>query len=524
MTGTGQVKWGGPPGPQPTPRSASGADGTGVRPDEKRDEGVPRRSGGLPYLASAARSGILWVTGLNVFRDVLQFATMLVLVRLLAPKAYGEFSLISSVMVFFTVFSFRSFLEHTLQLRPDESVDYQSHFTAGAFLQIGMCALVNLAAVVLRYFPKYSEIAPVLHATSIFFLLDWASEFRVKMLERALDWKRLRSLQAAGIVANSSLAIVLARLGFGVYALVLPGMMATLPFIWDLFFRYRWRPNWTWSADRYRAAWSYGWTRIMAGMLTTARPLVEGAAIVQLTGFTQLGFMSRAVGLATLCCQKLPGVLTLTLYPVLTRMARKSQAFARANGLVLRLVGWMAIPCAILFSLIAHPLVRLVYGSKWDAAIPLLPYALAGGTAGALYQASTMLMLADVQHRGCAAAEFLTLASLAVCLFAVLPHGIAAYLGAAAVVQTLVLAWMLWSLVRTGALSASAIVRGVAAPAAAGVAAWLACAPVSRSNSPLAIAGISLLFAAVYGVVIRMLCPREFRELVNYLPLPARSR
>ncbi|HUB83245.1 MAG TPA: oligosaccharide flippase family protein [Bryobacteraceae bacterium] len=479
---------------------------------------------GETSLAAKARSGILWVTALNVFRDFLQFGTMLVLVRLLAPKAYGEFSLISSVMVFFTVFSFRSFLEHTLQLRPEEPVDYQSHFTAGAFLQIAMCALVNVAAYVLRHFAKYAGIAPVLHATSIFFLLDWAGEFRVKMLERALDWKRLRSLQAIGLAASSSLAIVLAKLGLGVYALVLPGMLATLPFIWDLFFRYGWRPDWTWSAAHYRAAWTYGWTRIMAGVLTTARPLIEGAAIVQVTGFTQLGFMSRAVGLAALCCQKLPGVLTMTLYPLLTRMARKSEAFERANGLVLRLVGWMAIPGAILFSRIAHPLVRLIYGSKWDAAIPLLPYALAGGTAGALYQASTMLMLADVQHRGCAAAEFLTLVGLTVCLVAALPHGISAYLGSAAVVQALVLAWMLWSLVRAGALSPSAIVRGVFAPAAASAAAWLACAAAPESNSALAIGGISLLFVASYGLGMRMLCPREFREFVHYLPLPARSR
>src|SRR5882724_1227816 len=92
-------------------------------------------------LASKAKSGVLWVTVLNLFRDFLQFGTMLVLVRLLAPKAYGEFSLITSVMGFFTVFSFRSFLEHTLQLRPNEPVDYQSHFTAASFIQAGMCAM-----------------------------------------------------------------------------------------------------------------------------------------------------------------------------------------------------------------------------------------------------------------------------------------------------------------------------------------------------------------------------------------------
>jgi O-antigen/teichoic acid export membrane protein len=475
-------------------------------------------------LAHKARSGVLWVTALNVFRDLLQFATMLVLVRLLAPKAYGEFSLISSVMVFFTVFSFRSFLEHTLQLRPGEPVDYQSHFTAGAFMQLGMCALVNLAAAILRYLPKYAEIAPVLHVTSLFFILDWASELRVKMLERALDWKRLRSLQAAGIAANSLLAIVLAKLGFGVYALVLPGWIATLPFIWDLFFRTAWRPNWSWNRARYRAAWSYGWTRIMAGMLTTARPVIEGAVIVQFTGFAQLGIMSRAVGLSVLCCQKFPGVLTMTLYPVLTRMARQSEAFERANSLVLRLAGWIAIPSAILFSLVAHPLVRLVYGSKWDAAIPLLPYALAGGTAGALYQTTTMLMLADVQHRGCAVAEFLTLASLVVCLFAVLPHGIAPYLGSVAAVQSVVLLWMLRSLTRTAALSVRAIVRGVLAPLAAAATAWLACAAAPPAASALSVAGVSLLFTAAYCLTIYALCPREFRQLLAYLPLPQRYR
>jgi len=481
-----------------------------------------------PGLAKQARSGVLWVIGLNILRDLLQFGTMLVLVRLLEPKAYGEFSLISSVMVFFTVFSFRSFLEHTLQLRPGQAVDYQSHFTAGCFMQFGMCGLVNLTATVLRYSPKYSEIAPVLHVTSVFFLLDWASELRKKMLERDLNWRRLRTLEATGLVGNAMLAIVLAKVGCGVYALVLPGMMVTVPFIWDLFVRLGWRPNWKWDSAYYRTAWSYGLTRIMAGMLTTARPLIEGAVIVQFTGFSQLGVMSRAVGLAVLCCQKVPSFLTTTLYPVLTRIPRKTEAFERASGLVLRLVGWLAIPCAILFSMIAPPVVRLVYGSRWDAAIPLLPWALAGGTAGALYQAATLLMLADVQHRGCAVAEFLTLGSLVICLIVVLPHGIAPYLGAVAVVQGIVLLWMLWSLSRTGALALEAVGRGVLVPLGAGAAGWLVCA-LCRAGAFLppmtsvrSVCGVIVLFSVVYVLVMRGVCPRETRELLAYVPLPGR--
>ena len=45
-------------------------------------------------LARKAVAGVLWNTGLNVFRDVVQFGVMLVLVRLLAPEIYGQFGLV----------------------------------------------------------------------------------------------------------------------------------------------------------------------------------------------------------------------------------------------------------------------------------------------------------------------------------------------------------------------------------------------------------------------------------------------
>ena len=207
----------------------------------------------------------------------------------------------------------------------------------------------------------------------------------------------------------------------------------------------------------------------------------------------------------------MPQVLTMTLYPVLTRMARKSEAFQRANGLVLRLVGWMAFPARCCFRWWPSQWCDWCTDRNGTPRFRLLPYALAGGTAGALYQATTTLMLADVQHRGCAVAEFLTLASLLVCLMEVLPHGIAWYLAAVAMVQSAVLLWMLWSLRKTGALSTRAIVVAVGAPLGVGAAARAACVQL-----PPVWAG--LLFAAIYAAGLWLLCPAELRELFGYLP------
>lgn len=46
----------------------------------------------MSTLGRKAVSGVLWTTGLNVFCDFVQFGVMLILVRLMASEAYGEFA------------------------------------------------------------------------------------------------------------------------------------------------------------------------------------------------------------------------------------------------------------------------------------------------------------------------------------------------------------------------------------------------------------------------------------------------
>jgi O-antigen/teichoic acid export membrane protein len=480
-------------------------------------------------LAQQARSGILWVTGLNVFREALQFGTMLVLVRLLEPKVYGEFSFVSAVMLLFTVLSFRSFFEHTLQLRPHEAVDYQSHFTAAGFMQGAMFVLVNITAAVLNFIPKYAEIAPVLHVMSLFFFFDWAGEFRVKMLQREMNWARLRTLEAIGLLSGSCFALMLALLGYGVYALVLPPIAYTLPFICDLFVSRKWRPDWSWNANHYRTAWNFGLARIASGLLTTGRPLIEGVVVVHLADFSSLGILGRATGLAAVCCQRMPLTLVTAVYPVLTRISRRTELYSRANALILRMISWIVIPAAVLFSLVAGPLVRLLYGPKWDEAIPLLPWALAGGVVAALYQTTTILLLADIRQNRCVVAELLSLVSAVACLTLLLRRGFAAYLSGMAVTQMLTLVWMASPLITGGVLASGTLLRELGTPAVVAGASALLCRAVFTHA---AVAGdgsrawmlIPLLFGTFYLAGLRFLSQDALSEVVDHMPAAVQIR
>lgn len=219
-------------------------------PEIKRDSAALRGAD----LRATAQAAVIWNTGFNLFRDLLQFVVMLVLVRLLDASAYGQFSLVTSIVGFISIFSFNNFIAYTLQVQTEEETHYQEHFTAGALLQIGMFLLTNFIALCVRWIPAYSSIAPLLHVMSVTFLFEWPCELRRKMIERTFDWRRLRLVHAIGLSINAVLAIVLGWMGAGVYALLIPGMAVTWPFIYDLFISVHWRPNWSWSWELYKSA------------------------------------------------------------------------------------------------------------------------------------------------------------------------------------------------------------------------------------------------------------------------------
>src|SRR5689334_3326532 len=93
--------------------------------------------------ASSARAAMLWSAGFTFVRDVAQFGSMLVLVRILSPADYGAATLAQSILGLHSVVSFGTFSSHALQVRDPRAINWQAHFVAAAVINI---VLFGLAA------------------------------------------------------------------------------------------------------------------------------------------------------------------------------------------------------------------------------------------------------------------------------------------------------------------------------------------------------------------------------------------
>lgn len=475
-------------------------------------------------LGQKARLAVLWNAGFNIFRDLVQFGVMLVLVRLLDPDAYGQFGLVTSIIGFISIFSFNNFIAHTLQVKFDGETYYQEHFTAGAVLQLGAFSVTNLVALALRWSPKYASVAPLVHVMSLTFLLEWPCEVRRKMIERQFDWKTLRILHGIGLLLTGVAAILMAWFGAGTLALLIPGLLVTLPFSYDLFFRQVWRPTWAWSWKAYKPALDFGVTRIGSSLTLNGRQLLESGVLAAVLGFAALGVLNRSFGLAQMFCHKVASQLIYAIYPVLTRIEGDGANTERVGGLVLRAVVWTVLPTAVCLGVLAQPVVQTVYGSKWMEVIPLLPWAMTWGAAAALVHACYMLLLARQRPRKCLIADMLILAGTGLSLWLALPHGTVAYLKSLVCVQgfvvTLLVFWLRgckavsWQGVGEAILPAAA---GAIAAAVGALALFQFALAVEPDNFPRALIW-GVVFLLLYVAILRIGFVRQLVALVHYFP------
>lgn len=474
-------------------------------------------------LRKSAQQAILWSAGLNLFRDILQFGQMLILVRLLDPAIYGMAGLATTFINFIGIISFQHVIPHVLQVRGDSQVNYHQHLTAGIVINGLLFLIANAVAFGLQLTSQYVHLQPLIHVLSLTFLMSVPVDMRVKMLERDHNWSRLRSLQMAGIVISIAAGIGMALYGAGVYALIVPGLLASSVFLFDLFLFSGWRPHWQWNYANYRDALHFGFNRAGSNALNGGRALLQNMLITQHFQFSALGQFGRAEGLANMFCGRIAQEVSNALYPVITRAEAYSERFQRISGLVLQSVAWVVIPIAAFFSLEAENIVKLLFGDKWLAVIPLLPLAMANGVTVSIGATAYRLLLANDQSRLCLRSDMLAFAMAATAMLVLIPQGLIPYLIGASVVGAAIASILIVLLIRTRGLQPEKLIAALAPPAIAAIAggglSWIMKTQLPDNLPPaLQVLSAGFVFIATYALVLRVLFRAHLAEIMEYLP------
>ena len=317
--------------------------------------------------------GVTWVAAGELAGQAISMATSVVVARSLGPEPYGLFAIANLLLGFTILLRDLGFSPAIITGRLSEPSELDgAHWLlvcAGAAL--GLLAVA--AAPLMALFFEAPAVEGVLRVASLsLFVPAWAV-VPLARLQRQRKFSLLATISVCQNLAAMVLAIALAWLGYGVWALVLPTIVA--------------------SALAAALAWLLlgSWPRLSIAAWPRLRPhLREGANV---TGFSIFNYLTRNADNAivgrffgehalgqyafaytlmkrpvNIIAKALGNPLLPMLADLRTDVDRCDQAFVRVVGAVLRI----ASPALVMGAVLSHLLVPVLFGERWLEAVALV--------------------------------------------------------------------------------------------------------------------------------------------------------
>ncbi|MCX7803999.1 MAG: lipopolysaccharide biosynthesis protein [Planctomycetota bacterium] len=434
----------------------------------------------LSRLGSLARRGVLWTFIQTILRNVISLGATAILARILTPRDYGLIGMVGTLTAFLQVFSDMGLSWAAIQRKDLTKAQMDNLFwinsAAGGLLWIASAA----AGPLLAWFYGEPELSAVTVATGASFLLGGLAVQPMALLKRQMRFRELAMAETAGTAAGAAAGIALALLGFSYWALVWQGIAGQLVRAAAMFVAARYKPGPFRTGQGTWSLLTFGGTLALGGLFSYISGNLDFLLLGKVWGPEELGYYSRAWFLMFL-----PGIITMpgvsdVMRSALCSVQDDQPRFEQAYRKAVRMVAFVAMPVSAGFFATASEAVRVIYGPRWEPAVPVLRWLIAANFLGPIAATFSWIYLAKGKTKpvlkiSCAMAMLVACSSSAGCLWG--PEGIAA---GRLVSGTIIAVPVFFLAHRVGGLNWANTARDITAPIIASVLTGFVAAGIGR--------------------------------------------
>lgn len=470
-------------------------------------------------LRRQATEGMLWSLTQRTGVQITSFIVFLFLSRLLAPEAFGLFSLALVYVMFGMIFIDQGLSQAIVQRKELVPDDLNTAFwssVAGGFI---MAAIGIMLAVPIATIYKEPELAPVLRVASISLIFLALGRTQAAILRRNLSLDRLAARTLTAEVLGGVVGIMFALRGFGVWSLVARSLARDASGMLLIWWISDWRPALSFSRAKYRQLFAFGKSIMGDRALQFANRNTDKILIGLLLGTTALGFYTIAAQVVALLNKLFFESFASVAFPVYSRIQEQTERIPGALYEGTRYLALLAFPAFIGVSLLSEELVIVLFGSRWAPSIPVLRVLALTGVVQATVFLIGPLLLALGAPGGRLALSGLRATIGIVAILAASSSGLVAISAGLVVRDLLVVPAFLWAARRTAGITIRRYVIQLR-PAIIGSAIMLVAVLIAKGLLDLdvslaALLVYSLLGALIYAFSIRIFEPRASLEAIQ---------
>ena len=314
--------------------------------------------------------GGAWMFGRMLFTNVINLVVMAILARQLSPAAFGLAALANVILRFFNILTSQGSNQYVIY---DNKEGREERVNAAFWLDLTMavgCTAVGLLMLpLITAFYKEPGLAPIMIVLFLKYPIDSISKVPDALLKKNLEFKKIELRDTILEIFSGVLSVILSIMGYGVWSLIIPGIIASPIRAIIVFSMSKWVPLFRLNLELWPKILKFS-ANVIGGTFTSFI-LTEGDSLIigKLMGSHALGVYNLAWQSANIVGRTVVTLSNKLTLPALSKVAHDNEKLKSTIARILKLLSITTFPLLIGLFVVADDFIITVYGNKWSESI-----------------------------------------------------------------------------------------------------------------------------------------------------------
>ncbi len=317
-------------------------------------------------------AGISWTFIENISQNVILFVMGIVLARLLTPEDFGLIGITMIFLAVLPIFTDGGFGVALIRKTECTNIEYSSVFFMNMIISIFLYVLLFISSPWIADYFKSVDLTKVLRVLGLNLIITSLGGINNIILTKKLNFKAIAKASFISNLTSGILAVTLAYLGFGVWALVLRTLLnSILNLLLLLIFNF-WIPALVFDIKVLKSLFKFGSNLLLSNIINTLFQNIYYFIIGKIYSPAQLGYFTRADMFRALTAQNLTMVVSKVSFPVLSSFQDDNERMKTAYKTLIRSTLFVSSIVMFIMAGSARAMILAVLGEKWEPSVILL--------------------------------------------------------------------------------------------------------------------------------------------------------
>lgn len=321
-------------------------------------------------LTARTTTGILWNLSEQFAKRGVSILVTLLLAKFLVPEDFGLVAMMAVFLALGQTLMDSGFREALIRLESVTQEDYATAFFANVVLGVASYGILFAAAPAIAKFYDEPRLVELIRVGSVAIIVMSFQVVQVANLSRKLNFKLQLKASFPASVISGSVAVCLAYLDMGVWALIVQILLNALIHTALLWLLVGWRPTAQFSWPSVKGMYNFGYKLFLSGALDTVFQNLYVIVIARVFSAQVAGLYFFAQKIKELVVQQLVISIQKVTYPALASVQADEVRLKQGYKKIVVLMSTILFPGILFTAMVAGPVFELLLPDKWLPAVP----------------------------------------------------------------------------------------------------------------------------------------------------------